>query len=100
MLGASRVVDSDSDGDFPASVGSSDAEGHEHDSGDDSSVASDEFHDAFAKKPVTRVKMGEAKRSALKGSMLGSSSYGYVFVLCCIIFWSPFKLWCRYAHPK
>jgi hypothetical protein len=76
MLGASRVVDSDSDGDFPASVGSSDAEGHDNDSGDDSSVASDEFHDAFAKKPVTRVKMGEAKRSALKGSALGSSSYG------------------------
>lgn len=73
MLGASRVVDSDSEGDFPVSDESSSdaADGEE-----DSSVGSEEFHDAFAKKPVVRVKMGETRRSAMKGSSLGSSSFG------------------------
>lgn len=70
MLGASRVVDSDSDDEFPGSVAGSDHEG------DDSSVDSDDFQDALARKPVTRVKMGEARRSALKGSTLRVSTYG------------------------
>lgn len=76
MLGASRVVESDSDGEFPASVGS--GSDQELEDTDNDSVDSAEFHDAFAKKPVMRVKMGDsARKSGLASSVaLGKSTYG------------------------
>jgi hypothetical protein len=66
---SSRVVDSDSDGEFPRSVESDGSDA----SGDDSSVDSDEFYDAISKKPVVKVKMGESRRSAMGSSLMGSS---------------------------
>lgn len=77
LLSQSALVDSDSDGDFPASAPGSSSDANDDDSDDDSAY----FHDAVSKKPVLRVRMGESKRggggvmqSAMSG--LNKSSYG------------------------
>ena len=83
---SSRIVDSDSDGDFPDSPVS--GEGYSDQEEDDDSVDSTEFHDTIARKPILKVRMGESKRlnssitgstttsTVLRSSVLKSSTYG------------------------
>ena len=68
------IIESDSDGEFPASVqGSSEyGSGSEGEGGGDNSRNSDadsvdstDYFDAVARKPITRVRMGESKRVSI-----------------------------------
>eukprot|EP01032_Pedospumella_encystans_P008179 gene8179-9738_t len=73
LLNQSAIVESDSEGDFPESVKSTD---DEDGSGSDSdSVNSADFFDTIARKPVTKVKMGESRKGSLNSSISGSK-YG------------------------
>ena len=49
---------------------------------DSDSVNSADFFDTIARKPVTKVKMGESRKGTLNSSISGSK-YGYVFVSLC-----------------
>ena len=86
LLGSTTVVDSDSDGEFPASVHSdsdSDGDSTGEESGDDGNAEggsdsslenSDMFFDALSMKPITIVKLGASSRTgALGGSGSGNA---------------------------